>query len=265
MNLVYYTVGSDVKYVDMLKYSIESLRTFGKYAGDILIISDDVCIRRVKQRFRDCKILHIENPSIHCEASINKLRINKYVDIKKYSKIIFLDLDILIQNDINVIFKHIEDKFIFSNEYFLGRDDSQKMGDQGNWHGAHLFSEEEVILYDVKNKNALNSGFFGFDISLISHFEKMLIELEKDRVFQSKNPIFDWCCEQPTVNRYMIMNDIYSDKVSEKVLKFARFYRYDSEEASDKIIIHFCWGVGQYENKFEKMQEWFNYLKSKKE
>jgi hypothetical protein len=139
------------------------------------------------------------------------------------------------------------------------------MGDQGNWHGAHLFSEEEVLLYNVKNKNALNSGFFGFDISLISHFERMLLELEKDRTFQRKNPMADWCCEQPTVNRYMIINDLYSDKISEKVLKFARLYKYDSDEASDKVIIHFCWGVGQYEKKFEKMQEWFNYLKLKKE
>jgi hypothetical protein len=264
MNLVYYTVGSDIRYVDMLKYSIESLRTFGKYKDDILIISDDVCIRKVKQRFRDYKILHIQNPSIHCESSINKLRINSYIDIKNYNKIIFLDLDILIQNEIDIIFGYIEDKFIFSNEHFPTKEHPQKIGDIGNWHGAYLFSEEEAKIYDIKNKNAVNSGFFGFNVSLLPHFDKMLLEIDKDRSIQKNKGIIDWCCEQPTVNKYMAINNIYSDKVSEKILKFAMLYKYDDIKILDKVIIHFCWGVGRYEEKIEKMQDWFNHLKSKR-
>lgn len=262
MNLIYYTVGGDIKHVDMLKYSIQSLRLFGKYKGDILIISDNICLDKVKEYFPDCKILHIKNESKHCEASINKLRIYKYEDISKYDKIIFLDLDILVQNDIADIFDSIQDKFIFSNEYYPETHSIRKIIDDSGY-GKDLFSEYEYEKYDIKNKRAINGGFFGFRVSMISHFEKILLELEKDRVININNNQ-TWYCEQPTINKYMITHEVYDDNISDKILQFATYYKTDNIDISKKILLHFCGGVGNYNGKINSIKQWFNYLKGKK-
>ena len=261
MNLVYYTVGGHSNNVEMLKYSIESLKLFGKYKDDILIISDDICINKVKEYFPDCKILHINNQSIGCEASINKLRVYNYENIKNYNKIIFLDSDILVQNNIYEIFDNIKDKFIFSNEYAPQVGSIRKIIDD-NGYGRHLFSEYEYIQHDIKNKKSINGGFFGFPIDMIEHFEKILFELEKDKAIP-RHDYEIWYCEQPTINKYMITNKIYDDNISDKVLQFATYYNCHDYNVSNKIILHFCGGIGNYNRKINYIKEWFNYLKGK--
>jgi lipopolysaccharide biosynthesis glycosyltransferase len=251
-NLIYYTVGGDIKYIEMLKYSIKSLRLFGKYTGDILIISDNVCIDKVKNTFKDCQMLHLDVVSKGCEASVNKLKIYEYKNIQKYKKIIYLDLDILVQNDINIMFEYINNNFIFSHErYACAATDQNILGD---WHGYYLFSKEEIISYNVENTKAINAGFFGFDIGMLDHFKKILVDVDKDRIIQLKNNNTGWCCEQPAVNKYMVINKIYDTKITEKVLQFATHFNPNNIKLSNKILIHFCFGVGNYIDKIDKMK-----------
>jgi hypothetical protein len=259
--LVYYTIGSDVKFIECLDLSIKSLRLFGKYNGDILIITDNICHEQVKEKFKDCNILHIDSDCINCESSINKLKIYTYENIKKYNKIIYLDLDVLVQNNIDEIFNSIKNKFIFSNEYLPHKQQIAKIGNDDGY-GRLLFSEKEAFVYDIENRKSINGGFFGFDISLISHFEKILIDLEIDREISKSNSA--WYCEQPTLNKYMITNDIYDDSISDKVLEFATQYSFTDIDIQNKILLHFCWGVGNHELKIKHMQQWYNYLLEKK-
>jgi hypothetical protein len=259
-HLVYYTIGGDIKFIESLELSIKSLRLFGEYTGDILIITDNICYEQVKEKFKDCYILNINDYCIHCEASINKLKIYQYENIKNYNKIIYLDLDILIQNDISIIFKAIKDKFIFSNELDTNTRELAKVINN-DYHGKLLFSDKEAFVYDLENRNSINGGFFGFSMSMLHHFEKILIDVEIDRKISSDRK--DWCCEQATINKYMIINNIYDDSISDKILHFAAQYSYEDIDIQKKILLHFCWGVGNHEYKMNYMKPWYNYLLEK--
>ncbi len=78
MNLVYYTISSDIRYIDFLKKSIDSLILLGKYEEDILIISDNTCFNYVVNIFPKCKFLHLDIVSNRYEISANKLKISQY-------------------------------------------------------------------------------------------------------------------------------------------------------------------------------------------
>lgn len=256
-NLIYYTIGNDEIYIEFLERSIKTLRTLGNYSGDILIISDDSCIKFVKEKFSDCKILHLkEDPageeqyiSHKSLAAFNKLRIGEYEHISKYKNIIYLDLDMLIQNDINTLFDIIpEDKILISNEEGL-------VSHPGRFWGSHLFSPEEKIKYDIDNINGINSGFFGFKPLLLDHFRviySMAIN-DIDRTHQ--------VCEQPVFNRYLIINNLYDGSATNLFLQKGSFV--DPREYEEKTVIHFANGVGNYNGKKAPLYKHFNVLMKK--
>ena len=256
-NLIYYTIGNDEVYVEFLERSIKTLRTLGNYSDDILIISDDTCIKIVKEKFIDCKILHIkEDPageeqyiSYKSLAAFNKLRIAEYENILKYENIIYLDLDMLIQNDINAIFDIIpENKILISNEEGV-------VGDSRRFWGSHLFSAEEKIKYNIDNINGINSGFFGFKPLMLHHFSviyNMAIN-DADRTHQ--------VCEQPVFNRYLIINNLYDSSATNLFLQKGSFV--DPREYEEKTVIHFANGVGNYNGKKTPLYKHFNVLMKK--
>jgi alpha-N-acetylglucosamine transferase len=117
-NLIYYYIfGDNDYYYKLLKISIISLLIFGKYDGDILIISD---VNIDKKLLNDIDYYNFKFMVVDIN-SYNKLfgkfYIYNYIDINYYDKVMFLDLDTIIQNNINVIFKSINnDIFNFSFE-----------------------------------------------------------------------------------------------------------------------------------------------------
>ena len=108
MQLIYYTIGKDVKYLDLLSLSIESLCKYGNYTGDILVIADSATQEAVKTLKDVTAIMPVAKVVKGYQASINKLKIYKYSAIHNYTKILYLDMDILIQQDIQPMFDKIE-------------------------------------------------------------------------------------------------------------------------------------------------------------
>ena len=65
MSLVYYTLGYNIKYLDLLELSIKSLKKF--YRGDIAVICDEQFIQETANRISGIKIFPIENCEERCE------------------------------------------------------------------------------------------------------------------------------------------------------------------------------------------------------
>jgi lipopolysaccharide biosynthesis glycosyltransferase len=248
MNLIYYSIGGNLELIELLKHSIESLRKFGEYTGDILIISDSICFESVKENFKDFDILYIQEESIGLKASINKLKIFNYPKIIEYDKIIYLDLDIIIQNNINTIFNSINDKFIVSKEHYPHNTEETLVSHLSNNYGRHLLSKDELDFCINNNIKAINGGFFGFHKSLVSHFINILNETENDQLMKDKMG------EQPSLNKYLIINNIYDNNATQYVLQFAGMHNFVYKK--NQIIIHFCGCGKDHNDRLVMMKNW---------
>ena len=106
MNLAYYTLGFDIKYLDLLHLSIRSLRKYN-IKLDILIICDksilDKCSSTFKE-FRNVKIVSSADSLSAMNSSIKKLTIFNY-NISNYKKVLFIDSDILVDINLDDFFK----------------------------------------------------------------------------------------------------------------------------------------------------------------
>jgi hypothetical protein len=105
-NLIYYTVSGDLKYLELLEISIKSLIDLGKYKDDILIICDSNIKENININYPNLKFMLVDKVDGNLSAG-NKLRVYEYSHLPKYDNILFLDSDILIINDINLLFKFV--------------------------------------------------------------------------------------------------------------------------------------------------------------
>ena len=86
--LVYYTVfGGDVFY-DNLRCSIDALRDFGEYTGDVLVFSDRAFTYRRAQNV----VLSLPDAP---ESVAIRIACYRYFDFAAYRRVLFLDADIL--------------------------------------------------------------------------------------------------------------------------------------------------------------------------
>ena len=109
MELVYYTVGFNPKYIDMLYLSIVSLRKYN--TQDILIICDEAlvetCIEKVKN-IKRVTVVACKDSINAMDSSMKKLLIFDY-DISKYKKILFVDSDILVDVRLHTVLPNVVD------------------------------------------------------------------------------------------------------------------------------------------------------------
>jgi len=175
MNLVYYTIGFDVKYLDLLYLSILSLRKHN--STDIMVICDkslvDQCREKLKN-FSSINIVPCGDSTGAMNSSMKKLRIFDY-DVSKYSKVLFVDSDILIDIDLTTIFSKINDDKLHAPI------EHRELGyHYEKWHSLNTYTKEDV---DFLVKNIIYpfcAGMFGFvnSITMKEHFSNIHVMIE---------------------------------------------------------------------------------------
>lgn len=105
MNLIYLVCGGDPVFVKMAEISIQKLRTIGEYEDDIAILTDneDVDIGQ------DLTIEISKQTNRH-EYKKYKCKLHNYIDVKKYDKIIFIDVDAMAIKPVKQLFDHVKDR-----------------------------------------------------------------------------------------------------------------------------------------------------------
>jgi lipopolysaccharide biosynthesis glycosyltransferase len=172
MNLVYYTLGFDIKYLDLLHVSIKSLRKYNKDIH-ILIICDellvDQCTETLKE-FEHIQIVPCTDSVSAMDSSMKKLRLFDY-DISKYSKVLFIDSDILVDIDLSRIFSNMVDQKLYAFA------EHREFG----FHFANYFSLmnytfEDYSFFKEHKIYPFNCGLFGFLNSdeMKDHFARIL-------------------------------------------------------------------------------------------
>jgi len=241
-NLIYYTVSGDKNYLHLLNISIESLTTFGKYKGDILLICDRFIKDNISIDYPNLKFMIVDEVDKNLSSG-NKLRIYEYENLLNYDNILFLDSDILIINDINLLFNEsnlIKDKFIVSSEIgFLWQNFA-------NEHAGELLTEDQKLIY--KDIPSINAGCFLFrnnkeNIEILKEIYEMYFNSERLSMY-----------EQPYFNYVLLIKNKFIHNLQPYISHLSLIDK-------EKIIIHYCGGCGEFQPKLKFMKRDLEILK----
>jgi lipopolysaccharide biosynthesis glycosyltransferase len=251
MDLVYYTLGFDIGYLDLLYVSIKSLRKYNTKI-DILVISDklmvDKCTNKLTE-FQNVKIVPCTDSISAMDSSMKKLRIFEY-DISKYEKVLFIDSDILVDIDLSDMFSKIVDEKLYAGIESFQYDFHTKP-----WHSLLNYTEEDLEFFKTNRIFVFNCGLFGFlnSYQMKTHFANILdiIKNYKGKYHYEQSFMNVYFNKRNLVNTNVINNKNYMLNINIKTLSPRPW---DWSVYRNKIF-HFCYARGA-DNKLREMIWW---------
>jgi lipopolysaccharide biosynthesis glycosyltransferase len=160
--------------------------------------------------------------------------------INNYAKILYLDTDIIIKDDINKVFNVCKDDILYVLEE--GTIDSVH-----DYWGKHLFGN---TINNYMDKTAFTSG-----ILLFNNCEKIRNLFTQINATIINNPTVTQFNDQP----YIVYNAFKYSLYNNKILKSLATNN-DTNIYSDKVIHHFPGGPGIYHRKIVSMGIFLNQL-----
>ncbi len=240
-NLMYYTVGYNSSYLEMLVLHIRSLIRFNSADTDLLIITNQATRKIISVMFPEIVFDYLIVDTGSADQTItNKLKIYQYDKIHDYDKVLFCDADSLWNKSPDDVFKAIvNDKINVATE-------PQLMNNESGYWGNNLLSESQRRDITQKGIMGINGGVFGFKNNMSQVFK----EIEK---FVLDNPTMkNGCYEQPFLNVYLYTNNLINTTLDSFVSN-----AYPDEDASnDKHLIHFLGSSD--ESKLKRMLKFYN-------
>jgi hypothetical protein len=247
MNFIFCCVFNQTKYIDMFYLLLESIFIYGNLSDNtnILVYTSTSFMNKIKKShlFNDEKIKFEINDSYDnidkaCKARLDLFNLSS---IKNYEKILYLDTDILIKDNITKIFDVCEENLLYALE-------EGNINDAKDFWGKTLF-KNEVDNYD--DKTAFTSG-----ILLFNNCEKIKDLFNKINEDIVKRPYKFACYDQP----YIVYNAFKYNLYNNKILK-SLVVNNDKNIYSDKVIHHFPGGPGIYQHKIDAMTIFLNSIK----
>ena len=251
MNCIFCSVFNQDKYVDMFYLLLESILTYGNLSNDtiILVYTSTPFMNKIKtsQLFNKNKILFEINDTKDTIDKACKARLDLFdlESIKNYNKILYLDTDIIVKDNINKVFDICKEDILYVLE-----EGDLNTGFHDH-HGRSLFGNE---LKNYDDKTAFTSG-----ILLFNNCEKIKNLFNKIIEDIIKRPRNFLCCDQP----YIVYNAFKYKLYNNKILK-SLVVNNDNNIHSDKVIHHFPGGPGIYQHKINNMTIFLNAMKRNK-
>ena len=149
MNFIFCCVFNQEKYIDMFYLLLESIFIYGNLNENtnILVYTSTSFMNIIKKShlFNDEKIKFeindtYDNIDKACRARLDLFNLPS---IKNYNKILYLDTDILIKDDINKVFNVCEKDILYVLE-------EGSLEEQVTFWGRTLFSNDEINKYEDK-------------------------------------------------------------------------------------------------------------------
>ena len=241
--IIYSCVFFNEKYINLINLLLKSYKLFGNSSDDVdyLIICNPNFQKKIQAIFDNLNI----SGKIWCidlktkfEAGYSRLKIFDYPDINLYNKILYLDCDILVTNSINNILDfQLENKLYALKEYC-----------HRNFH-CQLFTDEE---YELLDKNsAFSSGILLFNNHKVIKdlFSQILLHIHNHITSDSPIPV---CLDQPFIIYHAVKNNLYDNQ------KLINIVINNPNNFNNETISHFPGGVGHYESKLVKMNNFMN-------
>ena len=260
-NLLYFCVFHNKSYINLADLLLNSLALYGNVnyeTTDILIMThadykqdleNIVNALKIPAQFMICKFTTL------MQAGCARLHIFGHKGIEQYKKILYLDTDVLINKNINLIFElELDPTKLYALEEGV-------IGDI--YHGNNMF---DFKVFD-RNASAYTTGILFFmntsEIKLL--FNKILNHIQLDKIKKIQPTV---CLDQPYIIYQSFINNQYNNKLLD--IYMANFY-FDSKnytkhtmnlnsedyELTDKIIYHFPNNPGDSDTKYSKMSKCF--------
>jgi len=242
MNLIYMCVFNKESYINLLHLLITSISVksnINKKTTDILIITSPSFKLLIEKDLFDFDLpINYYLLELHTlfEAGCARLNIFNYDNINQYDNILYLDTDVLVNGDLNIIF----DTDISSNKIY-----ALEEGTIGHeFWGAQFFDFSKINI----DTPAFTSGilYFKRSPSIMELFEDIKHHIT-DFIYINNNNI-PCCLDQPFIVYNSIMQNKYDNTMMKKYVE-----NNPSDVNRDKNIYHFPGCPGFYENKYDKM------------
>ena len=246
MNCIFICVFNQEKYVDMFFLLLESIFIYGNLDDNtnILVYTSTQFMNVIKRSHLFCDKITFEiNDTYNDIEKACKARLNLFnlPSITKYNKILYLDTDILVKNNINKVFDICKEDILYVLEE--GTIDSNT-----DFWGKSLFGNE---INNYQDKTAFTSG-----VLLFNNCEKMKDLFNKINEDIVNRPYNFSCYDQP----YIVYNAFKYNLYNNKILK-SLVVNNDNNIHSDKVIHHFPGGPGVYQHKIDAMTFFLNNIK----
>lgn len=245
MNCIFCCVFNQEKYVNMFLLLLESIFIYGDLDDNtnILVYTSTSFMNIIKKShlFNDQKIKFEINDTYNdvdkaCKARLDLFNLSSIIN---YNKILYLDIDIIVKDQINKVFDVCKEDILYALE-------EGQIDNNGDWWGKSLFGNE---IDNYTDKSAFNSG-----VLLFNNCEKI-----KDLFNKINEDIVKRCHhfhDQPHIVYNAFKYNLYNNKVLKQLVE-------DSNNIhSDKVIHHFPGGVGQSEHKIHNMTIFLNNIKN---
>ena len=260
-NCIFCCVFNQERYINMFLLMLESIFIYGELDNDIeiLVYTSTLFMKRIKQShlFNEEKIKFEINDTYDtadkaCKSRLDLFNLNSVLN---YTKILYLDIDIIVKGDINTLFDVCKEDILYTvreGELDHTRVTLGVKHDVPFW-GRHLFSDSEIE--SIEDKTAFTSG-----ILLFNNCEK--IKFLFNRVVE------DILTREPTLAPNLLFNDqpfivynafkykLYNNKILSSIV-----VNDDENINSDKLIHHFPDNTGIYEGKIKRMNNFLTKLK----
>ncbi len=252
-DLVYYTVGGSPEYVHILAASIDSLREFGgnRKNYDILVMCDE----HFREHLASLDIDHIHMTPVNAtpvHASMRKTEIFRFSGIERYSRVLFLDCDIVIGKSLENVFESIER----SDVLYVKPENKDPES-----HKNMYYSRQDLPYSDAELKGlardqvyAFNAGQFAFRVSPVmrENFEAVARGTEN---YDERIHFY----EQSFMNAYFNRARAVDYSLDPHIRLFAQIHM----TAPPKAINHFCGATASIGEKLDWMERYYEFIKGR--
>lgn len=247
MNCIFCCIFNQEKYIELFNLLIESIFIYGNLDENthILIYTSTAFMKIIKRSHlfnKDIMIFEINDTYNDIDkACKSRLDLFDLPSIKNYNKILYLDTDIIVKDDVNKVFNVCNLDILYVLE-------EGNINDDSDFWGKTLFNGDFSM---YQNTSAFTSG-----IMLFNNCEnvKRLFYHIKEHI--NNCPYNFECHDQP----YIVYNAFKYNMYNNTVLKSLVVNNDDNIE-SNKVIHHFPGGPGVYHHKIVNMNTFLNNMK----
>ena len=246
MNCIFICVFSQEKYVEMFLLLLKSILLYGELFinTDILVYTSTEFMNIIKKnKLCNEKIIFeindvYENIDQACKARLDVFELQS---IHKYNKILYLDTDIIIKNNIEIIFSLCIEETLYAV--------AEGSIDAHYYWGTPLFGNE---INNYEDKIAFSSGILLF--KNCDKIRNLFNIIKQDIITRKDKDIFN---DQPFIVYNAFKYNLYNNKV---LNIYAVNNNFDIR--GNTIIHHFPGGPGIYQFKLENMKNFLTDFKN---